>query len=278
MLALKPRPAGRDRAGFNRTIHGARGVFACFVLLFHVVNSGLPTWPMWTLGPVDFVLRTSAYGVELFFCISGFVIVGTLRRAAGPWGFMEDRFIRIYPVLWTTILVIVVLGAISGDHGFGAVATRPMDWLQTMAWLLPVNLLGLPGVIRWFNIHPAAWSLSYELFFYGLCAVAWLCRRHLAMRPTLLMMAPIAIVLIVLRPRGMLFLPGVAVALGLGRWRPLARLGRYPIPFLLAFLLLWQAIQFLSPGEAFNQMTLIEWAGDVRLPLALAAVVMVTIG
>src|SRR4051812_32679218 len=124
--------SGTRREAFNRTVHGARGLFAGIVLFYHAVNSGLPSWLWLQWAPLQFVLRMTGYGVELFFCISGFVIVGTLRRAPRPVAFMQDRLIRIYPVLWVTILAIVVLGVASGAPGYGAATTHPLAWLQIM--------------------------------------------------------------------------------------------------------------------------------------------------
>ena len=78
-MPIEPR-----REVFNRTVHGARGLFAGIVLLYHVVNSGLPTWPLLQSAPIEFAFRTTEYGVELFFCISGFVIVGTSATRQEP--------------------------------------------------------------------------------------------------------------------------------------------------------------------------------------------------
>jgi peptidoglycan/LPS O-acetylase OafA/YrhL len=191
---------------------------------------------------------------------------------------MQDRLIRIYPVLWATIFVIVGLGVATGAPGYGAAFVYPKAWLRTMAWLLPVNLLGLPGVVPWPNIHPAAWTLSYELFFYGFCALAWAVRRRLGMRMCLILAIPAGSLMVLFNPRAMLFLSGVIVALGAGRLRPIAVLARWPLPFVLAFLLLWRRIEDIAPAEPFNQTTLIEWAGDWRMPLAIFALIAVTVG
>lgn len=257
-------PSRRTHEHFNPNVHGARGLFAFTVFLFHVVNSGLSTFaPLST--PVGFFLTsTSEYGVELFFCISGYVIAGTLQRARNPMEFLGDRTIRIYPVLWVSILAIAALGMATRTHGF--------EDLTALGLLmeLPANLLALPGILPLDNIHPAAWSLSYEMAFYLFCAASWgLRRRHGPAAYWLI--GPIAAVLIACYPRGALLLAGVLVAEGWPRTGLVLRLTRHPLPLLLLFLLCWRMVQSLSAPHHIIDTTLFQWAGDARLPLALLA-------
>ena len=111
-------PPRRTHEHFNPNVHGARGLFAFTIFVFHVVNSGLSTFAPLSTATGFFLTSISEYGVELFFCISGYVIAGTRRRARGPMEFLGDRAIRVYPVLWASILVIVALGMATRTHGF----------------------------------------------------------------------------------------------------------------------------------------------------------------
>ncbi len=159
------RVRARDR--FNRHVHGARGLFSASIFVYHIVNSRLDTWPVLQTWIANFLLRTTEYGVELFFCISGFVIAGTLRRARSPGSFLQDRAIRIYPVLWVTVIVIFAVDIATGTREFGSAG------LTKLLLLVPANLAALPGVLPIPIIHPAAWSLSYEMTFYAGCAAGW---------------------------------------------------------------------------------------------------------
>ncbi len=232
------------------------------VFVFHVVNSGLSTFaPLST--PIGFFLTSALeYGVELFFCISGYVIAGTLRRARNPAVFVEDRAIRIFPVLWASTLVIVVIGLATRTHGF-----QDETWGQLLVEV-PVNLLALPGVLPIDNIHPAAWSLSYEVAFYLFCAACWAMCRRFGLNAYWLIV-PIAAVLIACYPRGAFLLMGMLVAEGWPRTGVSLRLARHPFTFLLLFLLCWRMIRTLSAPDRVITTTMIEWAGDWRLPLAL---------
>ena len=266
----------KQRPQFNREVHGARGLFSSAVYVFHVVNSGLPTFPLLAAWPAIDLLRTTEFGVELFFCISGFVIAGTLRRARSPSSFLTDRMIRIFPVLWATIVVISILGFITRTHGFqGLSVARYLLWL-------PANLLALPNFIPVPLYHPAAWSLSYEAAFYLACAAGWwlMARRGAGL---LWLGVPIAAIAFAFYPRALFFLAGVLVAeglvdKGLGRWRWAARLIRYPLPLLLLFLCAWREVQVLSRPIPLTMSTMFEFAHDIRLPLTILAFTAATLG
>jgi peptidoglycan/LPS O-acetylase OafA/YrhL len=258
-------------ARFNLSVHGARGLFAFAVYLFHIVNSGLATWPILEAPAALLFLRTAEYGVELFFGISGFVICGTLRRARSPAAFLEDRAIRIYPVLWVTILTIVALGLATNLHGFEEVSRA------SLFWRIPANLLALPGIFPIDPLHPAAWSLSYEGCFYIFCAVIWSLRLWLG-RWTIWPMVALAAVTLAFYPRGVLFLSGALVAEGFLNHRRFALVIRFPFLWLMAFLLTWHEIQVLSDPRHIAVTTLFEWAQDARLPLGIIAFAAATLG
>ena len=258
-------------AGFNANVHGARGLFALSVFAFHVVNSGLGTFPALATDVGNFIARTPEYGVELFFCISGYVITGTLRRSKGPATFIGDRMIRIYPTLWASILVIAGMGTATGTHGFESMSA------SHLAWAMPANMLALPGILPLDNIHPAAWSLSYEMAFYLACAACWAMRHRFGPRLRWIA-APAAMAFAIHYPRGALLLAGVAVAGGWPHGGAAARIARHPIPLVLLFLACWRMVQELSLPDHIAQTTMLDWSTDARLPFALVALAAATLG
>lgn len=264
-------PSRGTHAGFNANVHGARGLFAFSVFVFHVVNSGLGTFPALATGVGNFIARTPEYGVELFFCISGYVIMGTLRRSEDPLAFIGDRMVRIYPTLWASILVIMGVGMATGTHGFEDLPA------SHLAWAVPANMLALPGILPLDNVHPAAWSLSYEMAFYIFAGAAWTLHVRGRAHAALALLACL-VPLLALYPRALLFVSGVVVAERLTRYLPLARLARFPALMLLLFLATWAGIQQLSLPEHIINTTLIDWASDLRLPLAMVAVWAATLG
>ena len=228
----------------NPNVHGARGLFAFAVFVFHVVNSGLPS-VAWIEGSwfETYFLESLKFGVELFFGISGYVIVGALARAPSLRAFAWDRITRIYPVLWASLLLITPLAFATGRWrpSFG-------DWLLNFA--APPPFFHVP------QINPAAWSLGYEMTFYALCTAAWWLRSR-GVRGWLAIAIAAGALLVILFPRAILMGAGVAIAaryLDGPRWR---WLGAFPFTSLMLFLILWRAIEvhggtamfYLSPAR-----------------------------
>ncbi|MCC0022197.1 MAG: acyltransferase [Nitratireductor sp.] len=110
-------------------------------------------------------------GVDLFFVISGFIMVHTawneFARPGAAGGFMMRRLIRILPLYWTaTTLMILVVIAIPG-----VVHTATSDIGQWVAsyLLVPYAREG-DGLIR--PVLGLGWSLEYEMFFYFIFAIS----------------------------------------------------------------------------------------------------------
>jgi len=267
-------PSTRAHA-FNPNVHGARGLFSLGILVFHVANSGLPTFPLLAAGPLHFFLAAGEHCVELFFAISGFVIVGALQRARGPLQFLKGRAIRIFPVLWVSIIVLFIY-----DLAIRYFSLLP-QYLLHDAILLSSNALALPGVFHLELIHPAAWSLSYEMCFYALCAVLWLQERYTGVRWAYTAI-PAGLLLVIFYPRAGAIPIGALIAFNYGLpnmsdSKAFRRLARFPIIFLLIFLACWHGIQIMS-GRPLANTTLVEWASDGRGILGIIGAVSLLIG
>lgn len=266
------RQAGQPDHNVNLYVQGARGLLSMFVFVYHVIRSEVPTFDFVHSGPFAAGLHTLEYGVDLFFCISGFVIMGSLHRAPNAGVFLVDRAVRIYPVLWPAIAVSLTWGLLFRHRDFA------LHSVETVLWSIPANLLALPGFINMFLIHPVAWSLSYEVVFYTFCGIAWYLIGRMGWRRAAVLWVPVAVVLLVHYPRGLFFVSGVLVAGGLVRRFALTRfLACYPIIMLVTMLATWGGIQAVTGSTHMVWTTMIDWAGDGRLPLAGVAVVAATL-
>lgn len=215
------------QSGFNPHVHGARGLFSLMVFIFHVANSGLPTFGWAQHQVVHVALLSFRFGVELFFGISGIVIIGALARSPGAGAFVWDRATRILPVLWTSIAVITILAFVS--H-------QPLPAQTVGHWI--GNILPAPPFFLVPLVNPPAWSLGYELTFYLLAALAW---RWRAQPVACVLMWMLGIVMVVAFPRAVLMIPGVLIALRLLDGRRVAGLDRWPGLWLILFLAFWSA-------------------------------------
>ncbi len=199
---ISPRQSSSQHLG----IHGLRGACVLAIFLYHVVNSGLlPQAHTGFWAVLRWLCDGLRYGVEVFFMISGYVIVQSLRRHANVTMFFRDRVLRIFP-LWIPLACAMLFSTAVWAHFSGA----QLRALPSTLTLIP-SLLILAPVLPVTTIHPAQWSLCYELFFYGFAAATWANRSEACWR-WLCCLLPAA-VFAILFPRALFFAPGVLLAL-----------------------------------------------------------------
>lgn len=140
-----------------------RGLAAMLVVLLHSMESARDH-----IGS-KLVLYSGAAGVDIFFAISGFIMVVTTAHSWGAPGagaaFIKRRLIRLVPLYWiaTTFRLLLLISLphlvrLTKLHLWHTVAS----FLFIPAW----NFEHLPVPVL-----PVGWTLSYELFFYVLFAV-----------------------------------------------------------------------------------------------------------
>lgn len=146
------RPTGAHSARFSE-LDGLRGLAAAAVVLCHFTD--------YTLYPEDnhipWFFRWGQFGVQLFFMISGFVILVSARNSPSAKHFAITRFSRLYPPYWIALALssFLVLGL--GVHA----AIAPVTWKTAV-----INITMLQ---RWLNepsIDSVYWTLGVELQFY----------------------------------------------------------------------------------------------------------------
>jgi len=164
-----------------------RGVAAILVVMFHYKHFMLISdakgfdYDHMPLGIVLMpVFSYGKYFVELFFAISGYVFFwlyadAVRERKTSPAGFFIARFSRLYPLYFITLIAAAVLQAVYHRlYGGSFIYTDNT----------PVNfLLNLIMVQQWMpkavlSFNGPAWSLSVEVFLYGLFFVLCYARRN----------------------------------------------------------------------------------------------------
>ncbi|MET0808812.1 MAG: acyltransferase [Pseudoxanthomonas sp.] len=160
-------PDGEKRSTRVNEIDLLRFLAALVVVFFHYAFRGhaaddrsVMAYPL--LAPVA---KYGYLGVELFFLISGFVILMTASRGSFR-SFAISMFVRLDPAFWAcctlTFLVILVLG---GDR-----------YSATFGQYL-VNMTMLNGFLHVPSIDGVYWSLFIELQFYAMVSVLLILRR-----------------------------------------------------------------------------------------------------
>ena len=170
--ATHPRADGRTLA----LLQALRAFAAIAVIIYHCHSEALNwLYPGQPRPPEIFPWMA---GVDVFFVISGFIIVLSSRKLFGAPGgfrlFVMRRLIRVLPLYWamTSLFLLVVLLAP------GVLNSGVPDWRQILASYLffpwpRADGLALP-------VYSLGWTLNYEMMFYTLCAGAVLLPRRLA--------------------------------------------------------------------------------------------------
>ena len=150
-----PNDSGKGRlAGLD----ALRGIAATMVVLFHYTYDYEQNFGH-TIGlPLYFPL--GKYGVELFFMISGYVILMTLDRSRSIGDFAFARFSRLFPAYWCAVVTTFVVVSLLG------LPTWHVD-LATAA----INLSMLQEFFGVRHVDGVYWTLHAELGFYILIAV-----------------------------------------------------------------------------------------------------------
>jgi peptidoglycan/LPS O-acetylase OafA/YrhL len=101
-----------------------------------------------------------AFGIDIFFVISGFIISSVLLRTrpsrGASWAFLKRRLLRIFPIYW--VFALLESARLIHGHGF---------FLQNY---FPSFLL-LPGLYpRYPLVLGFSWTMIFEMFFYYVLA------------------------------------------------------------------------------------------------------------
>ena len=151
-------------------LDAVRAVAAFAVVLEHV-GEIFPATREWLI--TDF--SPGRAGVFAFFIVSGFVIPFSLERSNNLVKFWINRFFRLYPLYWSSLIAACVVYAIlpkAVSHSFPFVQRLPGSALANVTMLQ--DLLREPHAVG------AYWTLTFELFFYVLLSILFAARlsRH----------------------------------------------------------------------------------------------------
>lgn len=150
-----------------REIDLLRFIAAIAVVLFHFAFRGyaadnMTVMPYPWLGPIA---QYGYLGVELFFLISGFVILMT-ASSGSLQQFVVSRISRLYPAFWACCTLTFIGILLIGGQRYHA------TWQQYL-----VNLTMMSGFLDVRSIDGAYWSLFVEIKFYAWVALILLLRQ-----------------------------------------------------------------------------------------------------
>jgi peptidoglycan/LPS O-acetylase OafA/YrhL len=203
---------------------------AAFLVVFHHAGMAVASYHSShsALNTFGSLLDFGASGVDIFFVLSGFIITYTLRPETGPSAaarFALRRLERVAPLywVWTTVLLGLALAGLV----LKGMALSPA-YVAGSYGFIPVAKPAEPA-----SFHPIldqGWSLSYEMYFYLVCALGILLRARHALFTGLAIFAifilaqfpgtPVALRVVAGSPLVFEFLAGVVIATVVPRGRP----------------------------------------------------------
>lgn len=161
-----------------------RGVAALLVVVFH---TGLLVHDRFPVVGDHMLLEAGAGGVDVFFPISGFVIMvsgsGLVGREDGWRSFLWRRLVRIVPLYWA--VTSLKLLAVTLDPG-AALHTRLGTWHVIASYLFMFAPAGHGAQLP---IVPVGWTLNFEMFFYAIFAATLAWRQPVLPRAVTLVVA-----------------------------------------------------------------------------------------
>ena len=112
--------------------------------------------------------QTGAFGVDVFFVISGFIMVWIARPEDTPARFIVNRVRRVVPLYWFFTLLMAAILLVAPSLFRNSVFDPAALALSLAFW--PYESAAHPGEL-WPLVAPG-WSLNYEMYFYALFALS----------------------------------------------------------------------------------------------------------
>ncbi|MGO4571391.1 acyltransferase family protein [Microvirga sp. 2TAF3] len=215
-------------------------------------------------------------GVDVFFVISGFIMVHASRSLFGKPGaqgvFLARRLARIAPLYWivTTLYLAIAL-----------VAPSLLNNDLLAPWQVLASYLFIPferpnGLVQ--PLYTLGWTLNYEMFFYGLFALVLIWPRRWALSLLVGLLAGLVIIgRLIALPQPLAFwtdpiILEFAFGLGLGWLRAegltLSRIWRWGLAVTGIALL---AMNFIGMASDLNEMRPLAWGIPAACLVAAAA-------
>jgi exopolysaccharide production protein ExoZ len=154
-----------------QSVQYLRAIAALMVAYLHLPGqiaaySPLLTGPSW-IGVTGF-----GFGVDIFFVISGFIMVATSQRL-GPRAFLWRRLIRIVPLYWIATMTLVA-AALLMPSLFKETSPNFLDAARSLLFIAFHNA-AQQGKI--FPLLVPGWTLNLEMCFYAIFTItlfAWI--------------------------------------------------------------------------------------------------------
>jgi exopolysaccharide production protein ExoZ len=137
-----------------------RGIAATGVVIFHATEAAGMTW------------RPGSRGVDLFFVLSGFLMIAITDGGVRPWTFLKDRFLRVAPLYWIATATLILAGLVGLASGLSLDPRR----IATSFVFIPYGEINTRRIVL--PVLPVGWTLNMEMFFYAIFTLVLFLPRY----------------------------------------------------------------------------------------------------
>lgn len=155
-----------------------RGLAIVLVLLFHGYFIWDQYYPYKNEFGNNFLFKYGSLGVQLFFLISGFVILMSVEKTSGYWKFLKNRWIRLFPSMLICSLIVYITAPLFYERPFGIPEIKSL-----LPGLTFINNGLLEGIFKtdFPVLELSFWSLYVEVKFYIIFgALYFIFKRNIA--------------------------------------------------------------------------------------------------
>jgi peptidoglycan/LPS O-acetylase OafA/YrhL len=147
--------APQQSSGRLLELDALRGIAAFSVVIYHFTTyySKVSGHKQALIFPFPYGM----YGVEIFFIISGFVILMTLNRTKKGLDFIVNRFSRLYPTYWCCVLLTVITTLIYSPIANTNIVQSVLGNLTMVQYFFGIK-----------DIDGSYWTLGLEMAFYAI--------------------------------------------------------------------------------------------------------------
>lgn len=143
---------------YYQDINTLRGAAAIGVLCYHYFYHYFHVYDI--SGGVK-LFAIGKYGVELFFMISGFLILPLISKRPSIHLFLRERFFRLYPMYFFSVISTFLFLSLSNDKA------RGVDFYDLIK-----NILIFPSLLSGKYVDGSYWTLEIEWIFYFYASLA----------------------------------------------------------------------------------------------------------
>jgi len=111
---------------------------------------------------ISFFSGWATEAVIIFFILSGLVITSSINKQQSTRSFITARLVRIYPILFVSVLISVIIDLF--------LLKAPVSAAAIVGNLIPISNLQAT-ISPLLHANPVIWSLSFEVFFYTFFAL-----------------------------------------------------------------------------------------------------------